>query len=1171
MLKYIKTLSFFVLLAFQGKAQIIDTAFYGTSDSLLIEASIYDPAHIIKFGANNNRVISCDIVPVFSPSGSAYALQIDAYLTHIYQTPFFNQTFQTPVSLGPNGAWPLAYFRAIKTKNGKKLIVFINKVYVIDLEGIENDFINSNSLNIKNRIDSISVPSNNISGFSRPRDIALLGDTLIYYPKYSLESTIDSSFGLYNINTKLKLNYPNHLFYKVVQAKDVAYNFVRHYINDVQIAGNEIKVLVNKYYASKKVGAPASLPIEQYEDYLITTKLSPTIIKDSLLLNQSVFNTINAYDRQDYKRIVPLGNKIFIAGKFDSLFNVPAKNLSLVSNSTDNFKFPTWSYHNLSSTTAMETYDMSYQNGLLFYLTDHGNTGSIVNDTLVIYNPISNKIIYKTFVPNFGLKTVTTLNYQNNRLYTFHPLGKSFLIFPSFPFPKNLNQKCLGKTGTIELYDETQNSTFNFQWKNPSNLILPGTTKTSIKYQTNGALVGDTLIMTYISNKGLIGTNKFYYSFEPTATAPLDTVIYCNPKRKLLKAKNVNLTLNDYKWDRLIVNNRFNLFDTINAVDTGSYRLTVIRKSNGCANYDTVKVNPDFTPAIGSVLPNQKLFISCKDTITNVFGTTNKTRAKLYWKKSNGAIKYSNPLKTKLADQYFIVTLDTVNGCKDSSVSAIILNKKITPNASVTGSSNLITTLTCATPSITFLGTSTTAGTLLKWKDNNNVIYNNPITVTTGNGFKLIVTDTALGCIDSSQLWATVLNKAKPQFLNFQKQRFITCDDVSIAISATTTLSGQTSISWTNVNNTVFPNPFNTGLPGQYFVKALDNTNGCSNFDTVTVTLIPTLKFTVSNDTTICRGGTASLKAAYKNPLNYTWSNGATSSTINVQPAINTTYIITGIKTSNGCTGKDTITVSIADTVAIVPLAFKPCDPVSTTGTIKVNATGGIPPLKYSINNGVNYFTNNSFNNTPFGTYAIVVKDNIGCTYNSSVSLNSTSSLPVPNFIVPSNAVKGDTIVFVDITDPRPDSVKWTFPANIQLVNDTNKFSPVVVVKEIGSGSVTVTAFYPGCQVPFTRTFNFGAVDTNFANVGNNNGIESVSVSPNPNSGVFDLEIKLYKKQNFAIFINNITTNFSQQLPTQIDSKYFLQNITLNTTTPGTYVVRVIAEYGAKQIKFVVN
>jgi hypothetical protein len=1172
MLKYLKIILVIVFVFNESKAQIIDTTFFGTADSLFTAAESYGSNTINKFG--NNRVITCDIVNYNINTGvSGDFFQLDLYMSRFYDSYTFGNSFIVPINFGVNGSWPKVNIRSIVSKSGKKLIVSVGKVYVVNLEGIELEFQNTGSVNINTWVDSINTP-NTATGFSRQRDIALIGDTLIYYPKYSEQDEIDNTLSLFNINTKAQLNISIDKLYRINLPQDIAYNDVEYSIKTINIVDNAIKTLVGKVYKNKKLGAPASLPIKQEEDYLVTTQFGTVILKDSLLLNKTVLNSNTFNVQENYYSFAPLGNKQFIIGIYDTLLNKVSKNLSLFSDNSDNYSFgnPIINYAGNLPNTIL---DFEYHNGLLYL---HLTFSSPTIDSFIVFNPISNNIIYRKRLKDIDSdRGVFALDIKNNRVRVnqFNPLSsisdRYFVIFPSFPFPKDLNQKCLAKTGTIELETEFQNCNYNFQWKNPSNLILPGTTKTSIKYQTNGALVGDTLIMTYTTPRGLVGTNRIYYSFQPEAIAPPDTVIYCNPKKKLLKAINVNLGQNDYKWDRLIVNNRFNLFDTINVVDTGSYRLTVIRKSNGCAKSDTVKVNPDFVPAIGSVLPNQKLFISCKDTITNVFGTTNKTRAKLYWRNPLSNLVYANPLMTKVFGNYRIVTLDTVNGCKDSTTIINIQNKKINPQAAVIGSTSLITTLTCSMPSVSFTGTSTTAGTTFNWIDNNRNIYPNPITITSSSGFKLIVTDTVLGCIDSSQFRATLLNKAKPQFINFQKQRFITCDDVTITLSATTLLSGQMTFVWTDIADNEYPNPFNTSLPGRYIIQATDNINGCSSYDTVDVSLIPTLKFNVSNDTTICRGGTAILKANYTSPLNYTWSTGAASNSISVQPSGPTIYIVTGVKPSNGCTGKDTITVSIADTVAIEPLAFKPCDPISTTGTIKVNATGGIPPLIYSINNGTTFNSNNNFSNTPFGTYAIVVKDNIGCTYNSGITLNASSSLPVPNFIVPSNAVVGDTIVFVDITDPRPDSVKWTFPPNIQLVNDTNKFSPVVVVKAVGSSAVTVTAYYPNCEVPFTRTFNFGAVDTNFANAGNNNGIESVNVSPNPNSGVFDLEVKLYKKQNFAIFINNITTNFSQQLPTQIDSKYFLQNITLNTTTPGTYVVRVIAEYGAKQIKFVVN
>lgn len=58
------------------------------------------------------------------------------------------------------------------------------------------------------------------------------------------------------------------------------------------------------------------------------------------------------------------------------------------------------------------------------------------------------------------------------------------------------------------------------------------------------------------------------------------------------------------------------------------------------------------------------------------------------------------------------------------------------------------------------------------------------------------------------------------------------------------------------------------------------------------------------------------------------------------------------------------------------------------TGTITINATGGIAPYLYSINNGNNYVPSNVFSNLSAGTYIIKVKD----TQNATTTLAATIS-----------------------------------------------------------------------------------------------------------------------------------------------------------------------------------
>ena len=50
-----------------------------------------------------------------------------------------------------------------------------------------------------------------------------------------------------------------------------------------------------------------------------------------------------------------------------------------------------------------------------------------------------------------------------------------------------------------------------------------------------------------------------------------------------------------------------------------------------------------------------------------------------------------------------------------------------------------------------------------------------------------------------------------------------------------------------------------------------------------------------------------------------------------------------------------------------------------STGSISISASGGTPPLSYSINNGVNYYANNKFDSLPAGQYIIYVQDINNC------------------------------------------------------------------------------------------------------------------------------------------------------------------------------------------------
>ena len=91
---------------------------------------------------------------------------------------------------------------------------------------------------------------------------------------------------------------------------------------------------------------------------------------------------------------------------------------------------------------------------------------------------------------------------------------------------------------------------------------------------------------------------------------------------------------------------------------------------------------------------------------------------------------------------------------------------------------------------------------------------------------------------------------------------------------------------------------------GSYWVQVTNS--GCSNRDTIAVTVAPSLTVNLGNDTAICTGNTIVLNAA-NNGSTYLWSTGASTQTISV--SLPGTYWVQ-VNSNGGCTGKDTVIIT---------------------------------------------------------------------------------------------------------------------------------------------------------------------------------------------------------------------------------------------------------------------
>lgn len=159
---------------------------------------------------------------------------------------------------------------------------------------------------------------------------------------------------------------------------------------------------------------------------------------------------------------------------------------------------------------------------------------------------------------------------------------------------------------------------------------------------------------------------------------------------------------------------------------------------------------------------------------------------------------------------------------------------------------------------------------------------------------------------------------------------------------------------------------------GNYIVNV--TLNGCSSSDTIKF-ITPSIS--LGNDITVCAGAPVVLSAYYPSST-YLWSNGATSSSLNVSSSANYWVQVS----NSGCNFYDTIQVVINPTPSVNlgnDYFFCQMQPISVT--LNAANTG----CTYSWNTGA---TSQTIQLTTPGIYSVQVKNNQGCLSSDIINIS---------------------------------------------------------------------------------------------------------------------------------------------------------------------------------------
>jgi hypothetical protein len=480
-----------------------------------------------------------------------------------------------------------------------------------------------------------------------------------------------------------------------------------------------------------------------------------------------------------------------------------------------------------------------------------------------------------------------------------------------------------------------------------------------------------------------------------------------------------------------------------------------------------------------------------------------------------------------------------------------------------------IQNITCDTLSVSLGASSSTLNTILYWDDNSTAINDslaNPLNINYSGGFTCTVIDTGNGCsINGSILTQT--DTTKPGLTIFPDTTYITCSATMVILDASSSTSGAI-LSWAGPSAFSSSDPASVTQQGTYFVQCVKPSNGCFRTDSVFVGLISTLTVYAGNDTVICPGSSASYSAYAPGgtaPYAYAWSNGDTSAAAIFSPADTTVYTVV-VTDANSCVGSDTVVVFIPAALNDSIQTYKPCDAGIPNGQINVYAYGGIAPCQFSIDGGINFQSSIAFTGMNYGTYPILIRDTLGCTKNDTAIINLQSAAFQADFLVASNSFADSVLVLVDICDPRPDSIWWEIPFNASLSGpDSTGTQYFLTVADTGAYAVIMHAVFGNCEDTDTANVQLMQWDSTYA-IQSSGGIDSVNVFPNPApGGQFNVYVKLNKKQTFALYVFNASG--TEIWRTSIyESDLYSAFITLPNPVPGTYLLRIVAEYDARNL-----
>jgi hypothetical protein len=481
----------------------------------------------------------------------------------------------------------------------------------------------------------------------------------------------------------------------------------------------------------------------------------------------------------------------------------------------------------------------------------------------------------------------------------------------------------------------------------------------------NNADLAAAILLDNIGNVFITGSSKGTSSLEDyqtikycqfTANAGNDVSI-CPGASTNLSASGTGAV--SYAWTPTTGLSNPSIANPVATPATTTTYVVAVTNGNGCTDTDTVIVTvvPLPTPSITPDGPTT----FCTGNSVKLTSVTAP-----FYKWSTSAADTLQSITVSTSGTYS-VTIRNSLGCTASTSIAVTVNPlpmvDAGPNASVCINKKIQLT---ATGALTY-----------SWKPgktlSDSTISNPFVTPTVTTTYTVTGTDSK-GCKASDSVVITAL--ALP-LADAGK-------DTSICEKSVVMLKGTISNTcvWrpgTTLSDSTIATPLATPLQTTTYTLTATALNGCSNTDSVKITMLPLPLINAGLDRSVCKNTNVGLQAS--GGIFYTWRPGKTLNDSTIEnpvaaPTVTTTYTVTG-KGANGCENKDSIRITVW------PL---PAVPIVSLQTDTLVCSSDYFAYQWYLNNiSISGATAPFYKVTSNGDYYVSVFNDKGCFSNSAI------------------------------------------------------------------------------------------------------------------------------------------------------------------------------------------